>query len=87
MFAERLNQIMELTHTRVSELAKASNLNASHVSRLKNGTRQLPKRPDFLPAMSAYLARLVSGPAYRGIRNTAKQIAEVVLPLLERSTA
>lgn len=31
-------------------------------------------------AMSAYLARLVSGPAYRGIRNTAKQIAEVVLP-------
>jgi 1-deoxy-D-xylulose-5-phosphate synthase len=25
-------------------------------------------------AMSAYLARLVSGPAYRGIRNTAKQI-------------
>ncbi|HTJ56344.1 MAG TPA: 1-deoxy-D-xylulose-5-phosphate synthase [Devosiaceae bacterium] len=26
-------------------------------------------------AMSAYLARLVSGPAYRGLRNTAKQIA------------
>ena len=59
MFAERLNQIMELTHTRVSELAKASNLNASHVSRLKNGTRPLPKRPDFLPAMSAYLARRI----------------------------
>lgn len=27
-------------------------------------------------AMSAYLARLVSGPAYRGIRETAKNIAE-----------
>ena len=27
-------------------------------------------------AMSAYLARLVSGPAYRGIRNTAKQFAK-----------
>ena len=31
-------------------------------------------------AMSAYLARLVSGPAYRGIRNTAKQIVKA-LPL------
>ncbi len=29
-------------------------------------------------AMSAYLARLVSGPAYRGIRNTAKQIAKAL---------
>ncbi|MCW2883118.1 MAG: 1-deoxy-D-xylulose 5-phosphate synthase, partial [Sphaerisporangium sp.] len=30
-------------------------------------------------AMSAYLARLVSGPAYRGLRNTAKQLA-MLLP-------
>jgi len=29
-------------------------------------------------AMSAYLARLVSGPAYRGIRNTAKQIVKAL---------
>src|SRR6185312_6438111 len=29
-------------------------------------------------AMSAYLARLVSGPAYRGLRNTAKQIVKAL---------
>ena len=29
-------------------------------------------------AMSAYLARLVSGPVYRGVRNTAKQIAKAL---------
>lgn len=59
MFAERLDQIMELTHTKASELGQAANLNASHVSRLRNGSRPLPKRPDFLPAMSAYLARRI----------------------------
>ncbi len=59
MFSERLNQVMELTHTKASELARAANLNASHVSRLKNGSRALPKKPDFLPAMSIYLARRV----------------------------
>ncbi|NLF79841.1 MAG: hypothetical protein GX572_01460, partial [Clostridia bacterium] len=59
MFSERLTHIMELTHTKASELALAANLNASHVSRLRNGSRPLPKKPDFLPAMSAYLARRV----------------------------
>ncbi|HVX81444.1 MAG TPA: 1-deoxy-D-xylulose-5-phosphate synthase [Devosiaceae bacterium] len=33
-------------------------------------------------AMSAYLARLVSGPAYRGIRNTAKQIVKALPPFV-----
>ncbi|WP_332712323.1 1-deoxy-D-xylulose-5-phosphate synthase [Pelagibacterium mangrovi] len=31
-------------------------------------------------AMSAYLARLVSGPAYRGLRGAAKQFVESVMP-------
>ena len=34
-------------------------------------------------AMSAYLARLVSGPAYRGLRNVAKQIANLLPPFLK----
>ncbi|MDR3473180.1 MAG: 1-deoxy-D-xylulose-5-phosphate synthase [Devosia sp.] len=33
-------------------------------------------------AMSSYLARLVSGPAYRGIRNTAKQIVKALPPFM-----
>jgi 1-deoxy-D-xylulose-5-phosphate synthase len=34
-------------------------------------------------AMSAYLARLVSGPAYRGLRNVAKQMANLLPPFLK----
>ncbi len=34
-------------------------------------------------AMSAYLARLVSGPAYRGLRNVAKQVANILPPFLQ----
>src|SRR3569623_2541575 len=33
-------------------------------------------------AMRSYLARLVAGPAYRGIRNTAKQIARALPPFI-----
>ena len=34
-------------------------------------------------AMSAYLARLVSGPAYRGLRNVGKQLANILPPFLK----
>ena len=34
-------------------------------------------------AMSAYLARLVSSPAYRGLRNVGKQVANVLPPFLK----
>ena len=34
-------------------------------------------------AMSAYLARLVSGPAYRGLRNVGKQLANLLPPFLK----
>ena len=34
-------------------------------------------------AMSAYLARLVSSPAYRGLRNVGKQLANVLPPFLK----
>ncbi|MEO6396130.1 MAG: 1-deoxy-D-xylulose-5-phosphate synthase N-terminal domain-containing protein, partial [Devosia sp.] len=34
-------------------------------------------------AMRAYLARLVSGPAYRGLRNVAKQLANLLPPFLK----
>jgi len=34
-------------------------------------------------AMSAYLARLVSSPAYRGLRNVGKQVASLLPPFLK----
>lgn len=50
---------MELTGTSASALGKACALDSSHVSRLRRGSRPLPKKPSFLPAMSAYLARRI----------------------------
>ena len=85
MFAERLSQIMELTHTRASELARAANLNASHVSRLKNGSRPLPKRPDFLPAMSSYLARRIHADYQRD--TLCRKLSLAIWPADERESA
>ena len=34
-------------------------------------------------AMSAYLARLVSGPAYRGLRDAAKQVSQILPPFFK----
>lgn len=42
---------MELTGTSASALGKACALDPSHVSRLRRGSRPLPKKPSFLPAM------------------------------------
>ena len=50
---------MELTGTSASVLGNACALDSSHVSRLRRGSRPLPKKPSFLPAMCAYFARRV----------------------------
>lgn len=60
MFAQRLSYIMELTGTQASALGRACALDASHISRLRNGSRPLPKKQSFLAAMSEYLARRVT---------------------------
>ena len=59
MFALRLDLIMELTGTTASVLGKVCALDPSHVSRLRRGSRPLPKNPVFLPAMSACFARRI----------------------------
>lgn len=51
--------LMELTGTSASVLGKACALDPSHVSRLRRGSRPLPKKPSFLPAMGAYFARRI----------------------------
>lgn len=59
MFAQRLDLIMELTGTTASVLGKVCALDPSHVSRLRRGSRPLPKNPVFLSAMSAYFERRI----------------------------
>ena len=59
MFAERLDILMELTGTTASALGKACALDPSHVSRLRRGSRPLPKKPAFFPALKSYFARRI----------------------------
>lgn len=59
MFFQQLDLLMELTGTSASVLGKACTLDPSHVSRLRRGSRPLPKKPSFLSAMSAYFARRI----------------------------
>ncbi|NCB52428.1 MAG: hypothetical protein EOM54_11210 [Clostridia bacterium] len=59
MFSQRLDLLMELTGISASVLGKACALDSSHVSRLRRGSRPLPKKPSFLSAMSAYFAKRI----------------------------
>ena len=56
MFSLKLDFIMKLTNTKANALGAACHLDSSHISRLKNGTRNLPKNPSFVDDMSKYFA-------------------------------
>ena len=57
MFHNKLDFLMDLTHSSNSALAEAISLDASYISRLRNGSRKLPKNPAFIPAMVDYFTR------------------------------
>ena len=59
MFSERLDFLMRLTGTRASALARATRLDGSYISRLRNGSRPLPQKPVFLSDMGAYFAKRI----------------------------
>lgn len=56
-FAEKLDLIMNITKTSNSTLARYTALDASHISRLRRGQRQLPQRENYLEAMADYFAK------------------------------
>lgn len=60
MFAQKLDYIMNLTGTRANILGAACHVDSSHISRLRNGARKLPRNPGFLDDMSAYFASHIS---------------------------
>ncbi len=57
MFAERLDYIIKLTNVSTTALAKAANIDASYISKLRNGKRNLPKNNVFITKISTYLAK------------------------------
>lgn len=60
MFAEKLNFLMNITATQNSMLAFAVSLDASHISRLRHGSRRLPKNESFVMPMAKYFARNIT---------------------------
>ena len=60
MFSDRLNSLMNIAEVSNSMVARAINMNSSHVGRLRNGTRKLPKYPTFIGDLSSYLTRHIT---------------------------
>lgn len=57
LFAQKLDFLMKLTNTQNSVLGRAIHVDASTISRLRSGKRQLPKRQDFVAPMSVFFAQ------------------------------
>lgn len=56
-FSEKLNFLMDITNTTNSALARYVILDASYISRLRNGKRQPPNNAAIINQMAAYFAR------------------------------
>ena len=59
MFSEKLNFLMEITNVHNNKLATAVKVDASHISRLRHGTRRLPKNQNYLMPMVLYFSRQI----------------------------
>lgn len=74
MFSEKLDFLMRLTNAQNSVLGRAILIDASTISRLRNGKRELPKKQNFLQPMSAYFTKHITE-AYQ-----MKAAAEAICP-------
>ncbi len=59
MFSRKLNFLMNINNITNSTLAHSISLDASHISRLRRGQRNLPKNQSFLIPMSEYFAHQI----------------------------
>ena len=59
MFSEKLNFLMEITKVQNNMLAAAVNVDASHISRLRHGNRNLPKNQTYLMPIARYFSRQI----------------------------
>lgn len=60
MFAERLDALMNIAGITNSLLARAINIDSSHLGRFRNGARPLPKKHDFVVPMCEYLLKHIT---------------------------
>lgn len=62
IFSDKLNFLIDITHTRNNALAAAVNIDASHVSRLRRGNRTPPENQNYVLLMSRYFVRNLKSP-------------------------
>ncbi len=60
MFSEKLNFLIDMTGIKNSDLAVAVSLDASHISRLRNGARKLSKNQSYVMPMARYFAKHIT---------------------------
>jgi hypothetical protein len=56
-FCDKLDVLIRITHTSNSALAASTSLDASYISRLRRGVRNLPKSENYVPLMADYFAK------------------------------
>lgn len=62
MFCKRLDFLMRLTRTSNAALASAIAMAPSYISKLRSGSRSLPKRADFVSYICDYFAKRINDP-------------------------
>jgi len=60
-FSEKFDFLLKLTGTSNSALAKYMQLDPSYISRLRRGSRTLPRDSEYLPRLAAFLLRRCAG--------------------------
>lgn len=91
MFAERFDALMNIAEVSNSRLGRAVKMNSSHIGRLRNGARPLPKKHNYLTGMCLYLAENIEKEYQRnalqkltGIGYSALDSAENIARYLEQ---
>lgn len=56
-FSEKLTFLMNLAPVKNAELARALHIDPSQISRLRNGTRKAPRKPELLGVIASYFAK------------------------------
>ncbi len=70
----KLNFLMELTHSKNISFSKAVSFDPSYISRIRNGTRQLPRSPQFVEQAASFFAKRIVSP------EQMEQLGEVLYP-------
>lgn len=67
MFSEKLNFLIDITGVKNSDLAAYASVDASHISRLRTGSRKLSKKQSYVMPMARYFAKHITEPFKRRI--------------------